>query len=279
MRQVKRLLYFLLLNIIVSAVTVLVVLNLWERNHPPLYAGSTPAVIIVTQAPSVNLPLVSNQPEMDNLTPTDTGIIITGTLAATPEIKMLVYQVKEGDTLGALAVEFKSSVTDIMTVNGLTNPDSLYVGQIIHIPTEPLPTITPTSPPTTTPTITPLPSITPTRGPAATATSTQAAQAAQVVIETVIGAGVLENEHVVLQRTGDGELDLAGWRLEDELRNTYTFPQLILFKGGTINLNTRQGEDTVSDLFWGLPTPIWRTGKTVSLYDAQNTLRASYKVP
>ncbi len=99
------------------------------------------------------------------------------------------------------------------------------------------------------------------------------------MIETVIGAGVLDNEHVVLQRSGDGELSLAGWRLEDGAGNTYTFPELTLFKGGTINLNTRQGEDTVLDLFWGLSYPIWKAGKTVYLYDAQDELKVSYTIP
>jgi hypothetical protein len=90
---------------------------------------------------------------------------------------------------------------------------------------------------------------------------------------------VLSNEHVVLQRTGDGELSLAGWRLSDGGGYDYTFPELTLYKGGTINLNTRQGENTVQDLYWGLASAIWKTGKTAYLYDAQNVLRVSYTIP
>ena len=279
MRQAKRLIYILLLNIIISAATIGVILNLWERSHPPITLDSTPVVIVVTPTQPVTLPIVSNLQAPEVTQPTDTGVIITSTLPVTATIETVAYRVKAGDTLGALAAQFNISVGDIMTVNGLTDPDSLYEGQILQIPTSPLPTITPTPPATATPTITPSPSITPTHGPTATATHTQAPQEAQVVIETVIGTGVLANEHVVLLRTGNGELSLAGWRLEDGAGNSYTFPELTLYKGSTVNLNTREGDNTVLDLFWGLTYTVWRSGKTVYLYDAQNVLRTSYKIP
>ncbi len=281
MRQFKRLFYILLLNIIVSAVTILVILNSWERNHPPISAQATPVVLVVTPTQAVVLPLVSNQSETEQI-PTDTGVIITGTIStpvATLGIETLAYQVKKGDTLGGLATEFNISVADIMTVNGLTDPDSIYEGQILRIPTAPLPTITPTPTLTKTPSATPIPSATATHGPTATKTPTLAPQEAQLAIESVIGAGVIANEHVVLQRYGNGELSLAGWRLEDSSGNAYIFPQLTLYQGVSINLNTRSGEDTVLDLFWGRPYTVWSTGKTVYLYDAQNKLRDSYTVP
>jgi LysM repeat protein len=280
MKQVKRLFYIVLLNIIISAITVIVVLQLWERNHPPLFADSTPVVILVTPTQSVTLPLMENNSGSGDIPLIETSTPISGTLQAIPTLELLTYRVKEGDILGALAVQFNVSVTDIMTVNGLTDPDSLYVGQIIYIPTEPLPKATSTSiPPTIVASPTPRPTATATPGATLTPTPTQIGQEPQVVIDTVIGAGVLENERLVLLRTGDGELSLAGWRLEDGTGNVYNFPQLTLYKGGTISLNTRTGEDTWVNLFWGLTSPIWRPGKTVSLYDSQNNLRASYTIP
>ena len=280
MRQVKRFFYFVLLNIIISATTVIVVLQLWESNHPSLSADNTPVVIVVTTTQSVILPLMVNNSGSDGIVSIDSGVPITGTIQAAPTIDMLSYQVKEGDILGALAVQFNVSVADIMTVNGLTDPDSLYVGQIIFIPTAPLPKVTSTSiPPTTIASATPRPSATSTRGPTSTATPTPIRQEPLVVIETVIGAGVLETERVELLRTGDGELSLAGWRLEDGTENVYIFPDLTLYTGGAINLNTRAGQDTVVDLFWGLASPIWRSGKTVYLYDSKNELRSSFTIP
>jgi len=101
----------------------------------------------------------------------------------------------------------------------------------------------------------------------------------QVVIDSVIGVGVLESERVVLRRTGNGELSLAGWRLEDGTGNVYTFPQLTLYKDGAINLNTHAGQNTVVDLFWGRTVAMWRPGQIITLYDTQNNVRATYQIP
>lgn len=278
MRQVKRLFYMVLLNVIISAITIIVVLRVWQRNHP-LVAEDTPAVMVITSTSADTSP-ISNPVAIDTESPTDTGIHVDGTVQATPTVKMLVYQVKEGDSLGALAIQFNLSLEDLLIANDLSDPDSIYVGQLIYIPTAPLPKTTPTNIPTTAvATHTQRPSATPTFGPTNTITPTPVGMEPQVVIATVIGVGDLDIEHVVFERTGLGDLSLAGWRLEDGAGKEYTFPRLTLYKGGTINLYTRTGQDSVVDLFWGLNSSIWRTGKTVSLYDAQNNLRATYTVP
>ena len=280
MRQVKRFIYFVLLNVIISTVTVIAVLQWWEVKHPPYSTNTTPVVIVVTPTPSDILPIRSNNSDSDISVPTDSGAPISGTLQAVPTYELLTYRVKEGDILGALAVQFNTSVADIMTVNGITDPDSISVGQIIYIPTAPLPKPTSTSiPPTIVASSTPRPSATIKPGPTDTSSPTLVGQAPQVIIENVVGSGVLATEHVVLLRSGDGELSLAGWRLEDGEGKVYTFPMLTLYKGGAINLNTRTGQDTVVDLFWGLAAPIWQSGKTVYLYDAQNKLRATFSIP
>jgi LysM repeat protein len=280
MRQAKRVFYMILLNVIISIITVGVILTLWERDHPPLSAETTPLVIVVTATPAAQVPLVSNSSASGAFTPAVASPVITGTLQASPTLEILTYRVKEGDTLGALAVQFNVYVDDIIDMNELENPDSLIVGQILYIPTSPLPRITDTAvPPTYAASLTPRPSRTPTLTHFHTATVTPTGQPAQVVIDTVIGAGVLQNERVVLRRTGDGELLMAGWRLTGDKGTQYTFPQLTLYKDGAINLNTRKGLDTVVDLYWGLTTPIWSPGTMISLYDAQENLRATYTVP
>jgi LysM repeat protein len=149
MKQAKRLFYIILLNIIISAITVGVILQLWERDHPAQSGESTPVVIIVTPTQSELLPIITNNNLSRTALPTDTGVRITATTRVTQDIEMLTYRVKEGDTLGALAVEFNASVADILTVNDLPDPDNLFVGQIIYIPKEPLPKATSTSIPPT----------------------------------------------------------------------------------------------------------------------------------
>jgi LysM repeat protein len=282
MKQAKRLFYVILLNVIISMITVGVVLQLWEKDHPPLPLENSPVVIIVTPTQLVNLPIVGNNLPLQTIIPMSIDIPITGTLLATPTMQMLTYRVKEGDFLGALAIQFNVSVTDIMAVNNLSDPDSLYIGQLINIPTGPLPTSTPTHtsvPPTSIASATPRPSATSIQGPTLTSTPTAILEPAQVVIDTVIGVGVFENEHVVLRRTGDGELSLVGWRLTDGKDYEYIFPELTLFKDGAINLNTRTGQDTVVDLFWGLTSSIWSPGEVIFIYDPQNNLRATYTLP
>jgi LysM repeat protein len=280
MRHAKRLFYIVLLNIIISAITIGVVLQLWEKDHPLINAESTPVVIVVTATEPGVVPISGNEVGLGAITPVDSGIAITSTQQVAPTIEMLTYRVKEGDILGALAVQFNASVADIIAVNNLTDPDSLIVGQIIYIPTAPLPRVTSTSiPPTFVASATPRASATPTHGPASTATPTSVGQEAQVVIDQVIGVGVLENERVVILRTGDGELSMAGWRLTDGQGNNYILPQLTLYKDSAININTRTGQNSVVDLFWCLPSAVWSPGKVVSIYDAQNNLRATYTVP
>ncbi len=280
MRQVKRFIYFVMLNVIISTVTVIAVLQWWETKHPPYSASITPVVIIVTPTQSVNLPLLVNNSNPNDIGPIDAGVIISGTQEAVPTYELLTYRVKEGDYLGALAVQFNTTVADIMAVNTLPNPDNLTVGQIIYIPTAPLPKPTFTSiPPTSIPSPTPRPPASATPKATATSTPTQLGQEPRVVVEKVVGVGALATERVELLRTGDGELSLAGWRLEDGKGNVYTFPMLTLYKGGAINLNTRTGQDTVVDLFWGLTAPIWKSGETVYLYDAENQLQSKYLIP
>ena len=47
----------------------------------------------------------------------------------------ILYNVKRGDTLSALAVKYKSSVSSIAKINNIYNPNLIYVGQLLRIPT------------------------------------------------------------------------------------------------------------------------------------------------
>ncbi len=103
---------------------------------------------------------------------------------------------------------------------------------------------------------------------------------AQVItIKTVFGVGNLDTEAVVLNRLGEGRLELSGWSLQDQDKHVYTFPILILNKEGAIQINSRAGNDTVIELFWGQKRAIWQAGEIVSLFDSAGNLRASYQIP
>ena len=100
-----------------------------------------------------------------------------------------------------------------------------------------------------------------------------------VEIISVVGAGTLESEVVVVRYNGEGELDLANWQLKDDNGNTFTFPQLTLYTNGAVQVHTTSGTDTVVDLYMGLRDPIWESGESARLFDPQDNLRAIYRVP
>jgi hypothetical protein len=105
------------------------------------------------------------------------------------------------------------------------------------------------------------------------------ADARVVEITEVVGAGNLDAESITIQRIGEGELRMNGWRLEDSLGHRFIFPDIILFKDGIVRVFTRAGTNTVNELHWGLTQAVWSSGKTISLVDDQGILRATLAVP
>src|SRR5512140_1318470 len=121
----------------------------------------------------------------------------------------------------------------------------------------------------------------PTAAPNSTATGPVATvQKGFVQIVSVIGAGTLDAEAVVVKYNGDGELDLTGWHLKDtQGSNVYTFPPFKLFKGGAVQVHTRDGTDTAIDLYWGQKQAAWTSGEAVLLSDPSGQVQDSYPVP
>ena len=46
----------------------------------------------------------------------------------------MTYTVKPGDTLSAIAKQFKTTVEALVASNGIKNPDIIRVGQVLTIP-------------------------------------------------------------------------------------------------------------------------------------------------
>ena len=100
-----------------------------------------------------------------------------------------------------------------------------------------------------------------------------------VEIVSVIGAGTLSAEWVVVRYQGDDQLNLANWELRDEDRNVFIFPQLILHTDGAVQIHTASGTNTVIDLYWGESEPVWESGENARLFDPGGNQRAEYRVP
>ncbi len=123
-----------------------------------------------------------------------------------------------------------------------------------------------------------------TEEPLAPAPTTTPPPAGEIVIEirAVIGVGDLAQEVIVLRRVGEGNLLMTGWRLEGEQGQSYVFPaqpELVLFKDGAVQVFTRSGDDTATEVYWDRDGPAWRSGETIRLLDTLGAERASYTIP
>jgi LysM repeat protein len=241
----KRLLYYLTINVLVSACTIFAVIRVLDRYESSLFPARAPQGLAF-------------------MTPTPPPFYLTATAQAsitpepTPTRVVVMYQVQSGDTLGGIALQFGVSVETIMQENGLVEAETLGSGQTLFIP------------------------LPPEGAPSAGASDLPVSAAigdALVQIAYVLGAGDLNSERVRLERTGEGDLSLAGWVLHDENGNQFTFPELSLFPGAVVDLYSGAGRDTVMSLYWGLPEPIWSPGETVTLLDDQDRTRATFTIP
>lgn len=263
----RRMLPFLLLNILVSAAVVLAVLWWWDGREPESVAAVAPVQLPqVEQAPGAEQDIAGVQPVEQ---PVD---------ESAPDSN--VHVVRAGDTLGQISLQYDVPVDAIMAANGIDNPNFLAVGQELVIPEEgaPLPeppgaeddqdgdegdgTVISAELPT------PIP------------TEPAAEGEVSLVIADVVAPGQLSTEAIQIINNGGRQASLAEWKLTDQLGNTYTFGQLTLFGDGAgIFLHTASGQDSATDLYWGLEEAIWNSGDRVVLYDDAGTVRAEFQIP
>ena len=243
---------FIVVNIVVSALTVLVVLNLWEAGR------AVPRAVVPTTVPTLNA-TAQTQVAATVMAPTKTP-----TLAHVQK-----YTVQSGDTLSEIARKFDVSVNDIKALNNLPNPDILAEGQVLSIPGSPL-TPTPTRVPIPTSTRAPLPVI--------TGTASTALGDFFVTIREIKAPGSLASEQVILTNLS-GQVNLAGWTMTDGEGNQFVFPSLSLLSKGEVTVHTGRGTNTPTDLYWGQTEPRWASGKVAYLRDPSGKLIATYQVP
>ena len=186
MKQWKRLIYYLLINVVVSACVTLTVLTLWERAHSGALGGLSPFTLLFSRPPTA-LP-----------------------------------------TLPIIPATLPIPITATVPVN-----------------------------------ITPQPGV----------------ELSQVSISNVIGAGDLNTERVRLVCTGNGDVSLAGWKLKGQRDDVFTFPQLTLSPGGSVDVYTGVGANDVTSLHWGRAAAVWQIGDIVTLWDAQGKLDSTFTVP
>jgi LysM repeat protein len=246
---------FIFVNIIVSATVVLLILFIWgDRNSgEETAAAATPAL--------ATAPAVGGQPTSEAAPAQATQQSSDGPTTHT---------VQSGDTLGSISLQYDVPLEDIMAANGISDPNFLQANQVLVIPIGGLPTATPAPTATATPNIAPTPIATepPTEGEAV------------VEISEVIGVGSLADEAVTIINSGNRSVALVNWELSDDDGIVYTFGQVTLFgEGASILLHTETGQDTATNLYWGLEQPVWESGETLTLTDSEGTVRVTFTVP
>lgn len=270
-----RLFYYLLINVIVSAVTTLVVLMIWGNTHTSTPCNYNPEV---SQFAGSAVPARSNtlgtQGTFTPETAVPSPLATTTPITPTPTLLsgIITHTVKTGETLGIIAGVYGVTVEDIVELNHIDDPNLVEIGQKLRIQIPPTETPTPTQTSTITPTPTPP---TPTKSP----TPITPTQAPHVVIRAVIGAGNLSTERVDFTVEGGGAIVLTGWQLKDEQGHIFTFPQYTLHPGGQLSVFMGAGVPSVGALYWGQADPVWTSGEMATLVDAQGTVRATYQVP
>lgn len=237
---------FLALNVVVSAVTMLIVLAIWDRR-PAARLSSTPTATINVGA------LVATA------LPSPTATLPPSPTPAT-------YTVQPGDTLFHISRVLGIDMQAIMAANGITDPNTLAAGQVLRIPEVEGGSVSQRPP--SLPEGVPLPSATP----------NPEREAPRVQIRLVSGRGNLDTETILLLNTG-GQADMTGWTLDDGRGHRYTFPNFILHTDGAVNLHTKAGIDTAIDLYWGLPEAIWLPGTTVTLREANGEVHDTFRIP
>jgi hypothetical protein len=103
-----------------------------------------------------------------------------------------------------------------------------------------------------------------------------------IELVSVVGAGDLQQEVVLLRRIGEGNLRMVGWKLVGEHNSTYTFPEepeLTLYKDGAVQVYSGTGTDTVTEVYWNRTEAAWRSGELLRLLDPQGNERATFKIP
>jgi len=68
----------------------------------------------------------------------------------------------------------------------------------------------------------------------------------------------LNDEYFTLQNTGDEEIDLSGWSVENDYGGVFRFPSgVTLAPGAMITIYSGRGTNTATRLYWHASEPMW----------------------
>ena len=83
----------------------------------------------------------------------------------------------------------------------------------------------------------------------------------------------IKRESVTFLNNCEFECVLKNWKIKDEGRKVFVFPDFILEGKKTIRINVGEGKDNKTDLFWKNEEYVWtKTGDTLFLRDGDGKL-------
>lgn len=101
-------------------------------DNPTPSGGGGGGAVAEVQQPTVVRPSAAGAPAH---TPTSTPTAAASpTLVPSPTRGPTAHTVQPGDTLTAIAARYGVSIADLMAANGISNPNMIYVGQLLHLP-------------------------------------------------------------------------------------------------------------------------------------------------
>ncbi len=96
----------------------------------------------------------------------------------------------------------------------------------------------------------------------------------------VFNPGDLNNEVVQIENNGNYDYRIEYWSVLDGNHHRYSIPKgFTLKKGAVVQIFTREGMNTATELFMGLKEAVWLSGHTVSIYSTDGRQRAYYTIP
>ncbi len=251
----RQLIFIILFNAIISLMLALIVVWAVEARRPD------PEELAILSTPAMALPVSQPTVVVDSGVASVDAPTAAAEVPPTPEPTLdvgetEVYTVQTGDSLSSIADRFRVPIDTLVRINELPNPDYVFVGQRLRIPTA---AESAAPPPTAAPSNEPI-----TEG---------------VIISVVEGPADLLAEAVQIVNDTDRVVNLAGWVLDSEGGPSYTFGDLPLFAGSYIWLHTRSGEATSIAIYWGRDSAAWGSGTRLRLRNPQGTEVSTFTIP
>ncbi len=257
----RQLALVIILNALISLVVALLVVWIVDVRRPDAEELAALAGVATigstggaTAAPAVQLPPTATAAAP--VAPETTPVPVAGepSVDAAGQVgEPEYYVVQAGDTLSGIASKLGVTMQELVDANDLNDANNIFSGQQLLVPSG-------EAPPTATP-----PQVFGTTG---------------LKIRTVAGAGLLANEYVEIINDTDQVFSLQGWKLQQGGGGPeYAFGDVQIFPGGSVRLYTTTGTDSTIARYWGQAAPVWSSGATAMLINAQGERVADYAVP